>query len=100
VVTQGRTPAKSDYAVNPVIVMEVLSRGSQRVHTAGTLTDYFTIPSVRHYLIVSANRRRAVHHRRLDDGEITTAPVTDGEISFEPPGLSITLDACYQLIGK
>jgi hypothetical protein len=61
-----------------------------------TLVDYFKLPTVRHYLIVFADRRPIIHHRRRDGGDgIDTSILTTGEIILDPPGLTITLDEIY-----
>ena len=49
------------------------------------LPDYFSLPSVRHYLIVRAGARVIVHHAHQDDGTILTR-ITHGEpILLDPP---------------
>src|ERR1700733_3223340 len=50
-------------APNPVIIVEVLSRGTTATDTGGKLADYFRVPSVAHYLIVHPTRRTAVPDR-------------------------------------
>lgn len=82
-------------APNPVIVVEVLSPSTQSVDTGTKLTDYFRVPSVRHYLIVRANRCVAIHHRRREDGGIETHIVTEGRIELDPPGISILVKDFY-----
>ena len=62
---------------------------SERDDTDTKLVDYFSLASVRHYLIVFSDRRVAVHHRRNDDGEIATRIAHDGDIALSPPGLTI-----------
>lgn len=73
---------------DPVIVVEVLSPSTQGIDAGAKLEGYFRLPSVRHYLIVDANDRLVVHHRR--DGEaITTRIVRDGPLRLDPPGIEI-----------
>ena len=80
---------------NPVIVVEVLSPGTRSTDAGEKLSGYFRVPSVQHYLIVGARRREVVHHRRTGDTIVTTV-VTEGAITLDPPGISITLDAIYR----
>ena len=47
-------PGDAIAATNPVIVVEVLSPGTQSVDLADKLADYFRVPSVQHYLVVRA----------------------------------------------
>jgi Uma2 family endonuclease len=82
-------------APNPVIVVEVLSPGTQSVDTSEKLTGYLRVSSIQHYLIVSARRREVVHHRRVGEAFVSTV-VTAGDILFDPPGISIAVDAIYR----
>ena len=82
-------------ASNPVIVVEVLSPSTQSVDTGAKLTDYFRVPSVRHYLVIRADRALVTHHCRRDDGGIETQLLSAGHVSMEPPGISIALADLY-----
>ena len=82
-------------APNPVVVLEVLSPSTQRVDTGLKLAGYFQVPSIRHYLIVRADRRAVVHHQRRDDGGIETRLLTAGSITLDPPGISLGLEEFY-----
>jgi Uma2 family endonuclease len=81
---------------DPLVVVEVLSpstRGGDLVHK---LVDYFKIPTMRHYLIIFADRPQLIHHRRADETNgIDTQIVTRGDITLDPPGITITLDELY-----
>ncbi len=78
---------------DPLIVVEVLSPGTRGYDTGAKLTGYFLVPSLRHYLIVDAERKVVLHHRRSDAGSIETRIVGFGAIELDPPGLSVTVDA-------
>lgn len=82
-------------APNPVIVVEVLSPSTQSVDTGAKLTDYFKVPSIRHYLIIRADRRAVVHYRRRDDGGIETRLLAEGRIALDPPGIEIAVEDFY-----
>lgn len=84
-------------ASNPVIVVEVLSPSTRSVDTGAKLTDYFQVPSVRHYLVIRADRAMVTHHRRRDDGGIETQLLADGHVSMDPPGISIAVADFYAL---
>ena len=72
---------------DPTVVIEVVSRSSKGRDVGIKLTDYFRLPSVRHYLIVQAEARVIIHHARQNDGAILTR-ITHGEsISLDPPGI-------------
>lgn len=96
VVTCGEPMAGEDVAAaNPVIVVEVLSPSTQSVDTGAQLADYFKVPSIRHYLIIRADRRAVIHHRRRDDGGIETRLAADGRIALDPPGIEIDVEDFY-----
>ena len=82
-------------APTPVIVVEVLSPSTRSVDTGIKFTDYFRVPSIQHYLIVRADRRGVVHHRRGDGDRIETRFVAEGRIDLGPPGLSVTVEEFY-----
>ena len=83
-------------APNPVIVVEALSPSTSAIDTTRKLADYFSVPSIRHYLILFADRRQAVNHRRSGEGTgIETRVMPAGEIRFEPPGVTIVVEEVY-----
>lgn len=79
-------------ATSPVIIVEVLSPSTKHIDTGLKLSGYFTLPSVRHYLIVRTDRRMVIHHRRAGpDGPIATNLLSGGRLDLDPPGLSVDL---------
>jgi len=90
-----RLPPGSTTVPSPLVIVEVLSPTTSTTDRAWKLREYFRLPSVRHYLIVWADRRQIVHHRRDDDGAITMAALTSGEIVLDPPGIAITVEEIY-----
>ena len=81
-------------AANPVIVVEVLSPGTQSIDTSDKLTGYFRLASIRHYLIVSTRRREVIHHRREGDA-IASRIINVGTIDLDPPGITIDIGDFY-----
>ena len=83
------------YSTNPVVVVEAISPSSVRTDVDRKLIDYFSVPSILHYLIVYGSEKRVVHHRRkVADGEIVTAILGEGAvIDLSPPGFSVTVEA-------
>lgn len=73
----------------PLIVVEIASPSSERDDTGDKLVEYFTVPSIRHYLIVKPEKSVVIHHARNDAGNISTSIVSDGEISLHPPGFAV-----------
>lgn len=82
-------------APNPVVIVEVLSPSTRSVDTGAKLADYFQVASVRHYLVVRADRPSVVHHRRRDDGGIETQILAQGRIGLDPPGFSVAMEEFY-----
>src|ERR1700682_1182027 len=79
----------------PMIVVEVASPSSERVDTETKLVDYFSVASIRHYLIILPEQRVVVHHRRDDGGKIETRIVRDGDVALTPPGIAIPVVAVF-----
>jgi Uma2 family endonuclease len=73
----------------PLIVVEVASPSSERDDTGDKLVEYFSVASIRHYLIVKPVKNVVIHHARNETGDISTRIVTDGEISLVPPGMAV-----------
>ncbi len=94
----ARVPPDAVSATNPVIVVEVLSPRTQAVDTSDKLADYFRVPSIQHYLIVSARRREVIHHRR-DGAGIVSRVANLGSIRLDPPGIVIDVAEVYAGLG-
>jgi Uma2 family endonuclease len=84
-------PRDSMTAPNAVIAVEVLSPSTSRIDTTVKLAGYFRVPSLKHYLIVDLGRQHVVHYRKQADGTVTVAIITEGEIAFDPPGISVAV---------
>ena len=88
-------PGDEVAASNPVIVVEVLWPSAQSVYTGVRLADYFQVPSIRHYLIIRADRRAVIHHRRRDDDGVETWLAAEGRIALDPPGIEVAIEDLY-----
>ena len=75
---------------DPLIVVEVLSPSTSARDVGAKLEGYFSLPSVRHYLILRCESRSIVHHERGQDGVILTRIIHDGPIRLDPPGITLT----------
>jgi Uma2 family endonuclease len=89
-----RVPSDATVATNPVVVVEVLSPTTQTIDTSDKLADYFRVPSIQHYLIVSARRHEIIHHQRAGDA-IASRIVNLGSIHLDPPGIAIEIAQIY-----
>lgn len=79
----------------PLILVEVTSPSSGRVDEEEKLVEYFSLPSVEHYLIVRPEERYALHLKRIGGDKILTTIVRSGKIEFDPPGISIAFDEIF-----
>jgi Uma2 family endonuclease len=80
---------------DPIIVVEVVSPSSRGIDRGAKLASYFSVPSVRHYLIIDTDKRVVIHHQRDEDGRIGVRIVRDGEMTFDPPGLTIAVEDIF-----
>jgi Uma2 family endonuclease len=80
---------------NPVIVVEVLSPSTAADDHGVKLDGYFALPSLAHYLILDADRRVMIWHKRGQAGAIETRVVRDGVIRLDPPGLEAEATAFF-----
>ena len=76
---------------NPVIVVEVLSPSTARRDATTKLKRYFEIASIQHYLIFDWEDRTVTHHKRARAGVVETRVIADGDITLDPPGLTIAI---------
>jgi Uma2 family endonuclease len=77
----------------PVIVVEVTSPSSEDSDVEVKLVEYFSVPSIQHYLIIHPDRRVVVHHRRQDRDSLQTRILHDGEVTLSPPGITVPVAA-------
>ena len=76
----------------PLIVVEITSPSSERDDTGDKLVEYFTVLSIRHYLIVNPAKKVVIHHARNDAGAISTRILSTGEVELTPPGMTVPVD--------
>ena len=81
--------------VEPIIIVEILSPSTEKNDVGAKFVEYWTLASLRHYLIVDPVSRFAIHHSRDDAGDIHTRIVRNGPITFTPPGFSIASEDLF-----
>ena len=96
VVCGPRVPADAIEIDNPVIVVEVLSPTTAAIDHGRKLSGYFSVASVEHYLILDADRRVAIHHKRGSDA-IETRVRSEGVVRLDPPGFEVAVEAFFPL---
>lgn len=92
-------PDDSDAYVKhlPCVVVEVLSPTTQSVDLREKLLTYRGIPSLRLYLVLSQDERKATAHSKNDDGSWwTQEQAGTGTVSFPCPEVDLTLDEIYE----
>jgi Uma2 family endonuclease len=80
---------------DPVIVVEVLSPSAGPVDTGTKLANYFTLPSVSDYLVVSTMTRTVQRYHRGPDRLPTMRFVTEGVLSCMPPGFQVDVEELF-----
>lgn len=95
----GRADGQVRLVPDPVIAVEVLSPSRERFDSSDKLVDYFTAPSIRHYVIVSLKRRVISHHKRVDGPVIPTQILREGELALDPPGIAIPVAEVLAAVG-
>lgn len=82
-------------AENPVIVVEVLSPSTGRNDASRKLAGYFSLKSVKHYLIIDPDEPLVILHTRGEDGVVRMDVLNDGAVTLDPPGLEFALSEIY-----
>jgi Uma2 family endonuclease len=82
-------PGDAIEADDPVIVVEVVSPSSRGVDKGAKLASYFSLPSVRHYLLIDTDKRVVIHHHLVEEGRIDSRLLREGPLTLDPPGLTI-----------
>ncbi len=91
----GKRLAKGTVFIpEPVIIVEVLSPGTRGKDLTDKLKDYFTLPSVAHYLVLDPERETIMHYFRETD-HLGLRHVTGPHLALEPPGLTIDLENLF-----
>jgi hypothetical protein len=61
------------------------------------LVEYFSVPSIAHYLIFFPHKGVVVHHARGKGGEIATSFVHSGSILLDPPGMTLPIEGILEI---
>lgn len=84
-----RLPPDTLEVPSPVIVVEAPSPGAAAWDHGAKLEGYFSLPSIMQYLLLDADSRMAVHHKRGRDDFLETRILRDGVLRLDPPGLEV-----------
>ncbi len=92
-----RDPEDRNTLVNPVVLVEVLSTGTEAYDRREKFAHYRRIPSLREYILVSQQERRIEHCRRNDDGTWTLRDVQPpASVELVSIGCTLSLEEIYR----
>jgi len=74
---------------NPIIVVQVASPRTSRIDTGAQFVGYFSLPSLKHYLIIDAEKGVIIHHERGHDDQVVSSSLTQGTLRLDPPGIDV-----------
>ena len=84
-------------AINPVLIVEVLSESTERWDRGGKFFHYQQLPSLTHYLLVSQDAPRIEHFQRQPDGSWRYQMFGPGEaVHLSALGVALPVDAVFQ----
>lgn len=88
---------QSYFKEQPILVVEVLSPGTESTDRREKMLAYRTLPSLREYVLIAADKRHVEIYRRDDHDEWQLA-VTNGGASLplESVACRLTLDEIYE----
>lgn len=83
--------------VNPQVIVEVLSRTTERYDRGDKWSAYRTIPSLTDYVMVSSWHREIEHYQRAADGSWTSRAITQAGRCTLSNGVVLDLARVYRL---
>lgn len=95
VVSCAAQPDDLRWVGDPALVAEVLSPSTQRYDRDQKLSLYRRIPSLRHILLLSPQRRHAIHWQRRSDGWLVVDLVGEATVRLDDLAVAIPLAELY-----
>jgi Uma2 family endonuclease len=96
VVVECRPPdLRTPTIAEPLLIVEVMSPSTERDDTLRKWHGYCLIPGLRHYLVVSQERRFATLHTRTGPSSWAETVHQEGTIELPALGLTLSLDEIY-----
>jgi Uma2 family endonuclease len=88
---------QTDNLVNPIVIVEVLSKSTERHDRTTKFLEYRSLPSLREYLMVSQEPRSITHCTRIGDEEwrIETVGEEQAVVHFPSIGVELPFDEIY-----
>jgi Uma2 family endonuclease len=89
-------PDDPQAAVNPTVLVEILSEGTEAYDRGEKFAHYRRVPSLREYVLVSQNQPRIEVFRRADGGEWTFSELGAGDsLRLGSLNVAVSLDAIF-----
>ncbi|MDI1448107.1 Uma2 family endonuclease [Polyangium sp. 6x1] len=82
--------------VNPIVLVEVLSKSTEAYDRGQKFAHYRRIPSLREYVLVSYQTKLIEVYRRADEGAWILHEAASGSIDLVSIGCSLSVDAVYR----
>lgn len=89
-------PGTSQFVKHPCLVVEVLSKTTERVDRGEKVGAYRTLPSLQEYVLVDQYRTRVEVYRRVEQGWLHEILTTGDELHLHSVDLRTGLDAIYE----
>jgi Uma2 family endonuclease len=89
-------PGATDVVTNPRVVVEVLSRSTERYDRGEKWEAYQRIPSLSDYLLVAQGTVRVEHYQREVDGSWRYRVLSAGDTATLANGATVAIDAVYE----
>ena len=87
-----------DVLTNPVLIVEVLSEGTENFDRGEKFEGYRGVLSLRHYLMVSSRRVLVEHYARTESDAWLLRTYAAGEtLSVQGPDVSLAVDELYRM---
>ncbi|MBN1606453.1 MAG: Uma2 family endonuclease [Polyangiaceae bacterium] len=94
---EQHAPSPKATALNPAVLLEVTSDGSEEYDRGDKVEYYRSIPTLNAYVIVSHRERRITVHARQTDGSWTArSAITGGGVAIESLGAVLLVDEIYR----
>jgi Uma2 family endonuclease len=95
-VTCSRVSGHDDTVPEPVVIIEVISPSTERIDRGRKKCDYFAVPSLRHYAIVSQDERLIDLYTRSEAGWVNEIVADSGVLKLSSLGVELPLDTIYE----
>jgi Uma2 family endonuclease len=94
------TDERQDIVLNPVVIIEVLSKSTEKYDRGEKFTNYRMIPSLKEYLLAAQDEVRVEHWSKQADGEwsATEYKEPDAVVRLESIGVELAVADIYRKV--